>query len=163
MGSPLLRPLTKSLWQPFKTLQDLDVAERPIVASGTCTSVCIQQSTKQSGYRRFSTAMQKRSGYNLQWACAISLGWLAVLTLMDVALNGAMRSTLLYAMPVALVAWGSLIAGFLFAALSAWCAWAGGAIPSPHVVEPVWVEGMWAFAKLSVIAIGTHWVHTRTT
>ena len=60
-----------------------------------------------------------------------------------------------------IVAWQSTRLGFVFSGISALCAWLGGSIPSPLVVEPVWIEGLWAFFKLSVIAVGVNYVARR--
>lgn len=77
---------------------------------------------------------------------------------MNLACHGTLRSTILYAVPVAIAAWHSTRLGFVFSGLGALCAWVGGAIPSSSVVEPIWVEGLWAFFKLSVVAMGANFV-----
>lgn len=88
--------------------------------------------------------------------CAIALAWLLVLTALNVAAGGRLRGTLLYALPVVLTACVNCRLGFLFAAIGTLSAWAGGAIPQPLLDEPLWVEGMWAFSKLSAVALGVH-------
>jgi len=88
--------------------------------------------------------------------CAIALAWLLVLTALNVAAGGRLRGTLLYAFPVALTAWANWRLGFVFAAIGTLSAWAGSAIPQHGLDEPLWIEGMWAFAKLSAVALGVH-------
>jgi hypothetical protein len=88
--------------------------------------------------------------------CAIAAAWLLLLTALNLAAGGILRGTLLYAFPVALTACVSWRLGFLFAAIGTLSAWAGGAIPQPLLVEPLWVEGMWAFSRLSAVALGVH-------
>lgn len=95
--------------------------------------------------------------HRLWYACAIAITWLLVLSILNRSLDGALRNVILYAIPVALVAWYDSATGFIFSALGAICALVGGAIPSPHVDGPVVVEGMWAFAKLSAVAWGIKW------
>ncbi|HET8870309.1 MAG TPA: hypothetical protein VFM48_07680 [Aquabacterium sp.] len=81
------------------------------------------------------------------------LAWLAVLTLADRRLGGCLKSSLLYIVPVAVVAYDGLNLAIVFAGLAALSAWIGGAIPSNHASDPVWVEGLWAFTKLSIAAV----------
>ncbi|WP_422837292.1 hypothetical protein [Aquabacterium sp.] len=88
--------------------------------------------------------------------------WLLILSVLNLSLDGALRNVILYAVPVALVAWYDSNAGFIFSALGAICAWLGGAIPSPHVDESVVMEGMWAFAKLSAVVCGVNWGKARS-
>lgn len=89
--------------------------------------------------------------------------WLIVLTVIDVVLGGALRSSLLYIIPVAVVAYDSLNLAIICAGLACLSAWLGGAIPSSNSVAPVWIEGLWAFAKLSVAAVAMRWaLHART-
>ena len=90
-------------------------------------------------------------------ACAMAGTWLLILTILNRSLDGVLRNVILYAVPIALVAWYDSTAGFVFSALGAICAWAGGAIPAPHVDESVVIEGMWAFAKLSAVVWGVNW------
>ena len=89
-------------------------------------------------------------------ACAIAATWLLALTALNLVVGGGIRGTLFYAVPVAMTAWYNLRMGFVFAAFGALSAWAGGAIPHPQAVDPLWMEGMWAFLKLSSIALGAH-------
>jgi hypothetical protein len=49
---------------------------------------------------------------------------------------------MLYAVPVAFAAWRGVHLGFVFAAVGALSAWAGGAIPQPGLMEPIWIEGL---------------------
>lgn len=87
-------------------------------------------------------------------ACAISAAWLVTLTILNLALGGTIRCTLFYALPVAIAAWHSLQAGFAFAGVAALSAWAGGAIANAQAADPLWIGGMWAFLKLSAVALG---------
>jgi len=88
-------------------------------------------------------------------ATVIAAVWFLALTMMNVAAGGSLRGTILYAVPVAFASWHDLRLGFVFAAVGALSAWAGGSIPQLGGVEPVWVEGLWAFLKLSAVAAGT--------
>jgi hypothetical protein len=103
------------------------------------------------------------------WAFA-SL-WLLALTIVNVQSGGAYRSTILFAIPVAIVAWNDWQLGFVFAAASVLCARYGGAMPEPGSPNPLWLDGMLAFIKLSIDAAVAHaWgrryrrraVHART-
>ncbi len=86
-------------------------------------------------------------------ACIWAWLWIAVLCLFDVALGGSLRHTLYYAIPVALSARQGLNWSFVTAGLATLGAWLGGTIPSPGLHDPAWVEGLWAFFKLSTIAV----------
>lgn len=97
----------------------------------------------------------------LWYACVVAATWLLILSALNRSLDGVLRNVILYAVPVALVAWYDSTAGFIFSALGAICAWVGGAIPSPHVDESVVIEGMWAFAKLSAVVWGVNWGKAR--
>lgn len=97
--------------------------------------------------------------------CVIALAWLLALTVLNVAAGGSLRGTLLYAFPVGLTACVNWRLGFVFAAIGTLSAWAGGAIPQHLLDEPLWIEGMWAFFRLSAVALGVHfatrhWVGT---
>jgi hypothetical protein len=85
----------------------------------------------------------------------IGAGWFMALTLLNVSSGGSLRGTIFYAVPVVFAAWHDRSLGFVFAAVGALSAWAGGSIPQPGIDEPVWIEGSWAFLKLSAVAIGT--------
>ena len=74
----------------------------------------------------------------------------------EVQTGGAYRSTILFAIPVALVSWNDWRLGFLFAAFSVLSAKFGGAMPEPGSPSPLWLDGMVAFAKLSIDAIVVH-------
>lgn len=90
-------------------------------------------------------------------ACAVAAVWLLGLTVTNLEAGGTVRGTLFYALPVILTAWRRLDAGFFFAGASTLSAWASGALsPQPALPEPIWIEGMWAFLKLSAIALGVH-------
>ncbi len=86
-------------------------------------------------------------------AGAIALLWLLALTIVNVQTGGAWRSTLLFAIPVAIVAWRSWPQGFLFAAIAVVAAAYGGAMPEPGSPSPPWLDGLLAFAKLSIDAV----------
>jgi hypothetical protein len=85
----------------------------------------------------------------------IAAAWFLALTLLNVSAGGSLRGTVFYAVHVVFAAWHDLRLGFVSAAIGALSAWAGGSIPHPGIDEPVWIEGSWAFFKLSVMAIGT--------
>ena len=84
------------------------------------------------------------------WAFA-SL-WLLGLTIVNVQTGGACRSTSLFAIPVAVVAWNDGGLGLLFAALAVLAARFGGAMPEPGSPSPLWLDGMLAFVKLGIDA-----------
>ncbi len=86
-------------------------------------------------------------------AVALALLWLLALTIVDVQTGGAWRSTVLFAVPVAMVAWRDWRAGFAFAALAVLAARYGGAMPEPGSTHPAWLDGLVAFAKLSIDAL----------
>jgi hypothetical protein len=79
--------------------------------------------------------------------------WLLVLTLLNLVTQGGFRTTMLFAVPVCLVAWYHWQTGFVFAALAILCAWISGAMPEPHSAEPLWADALVAFAKLSIDAV----------
>jgi hypothetical protein len=85
-------------------------------------------------------------------AGAIALLWLLALTIVNVQTGGAWRSTLLFAIPVAIVAWRSWPQGFGMAGLAVVAAAYGGAMPEPGATHPLWQDALVAFAKLSVDA-----------
>lgn len=76
--------------------------------------------------------------------CAVAAAWFTVLTALNLVVGGNIRASLIYAVPVAIAGWYSLRLGFVFAAVGALSAWAGGAIPQPQAADPLWIEGMWA-------------------
>jgi hypothetical protein len=82
-----------------------------------------------------------------------AVSWLLVLTALNMITQGSFRTTLLFAVPVCAVAWYHWQAGFVFAALAILCAWMGGAMPEPGSTEPLWVDALVAFAKLSIDAV----------
>ena len=86
-------------------------------------------------------------------AWAFALAWLLAVTIMNVQTDGAYRSTLLFAIPVAAVAWNDWRLGFLFAGLAILAAKYGHAMPEPGSPRPEWVDGLVAFGKLSVDAV----------
>jgi len=86
-------------------------------------------------------------------AAAFALLWLLALTVLNVQTGGALRSTILFAVPVAIVAWTSWQQGFLFAAIAVVAARYGGAMPEPGSTSPLWLDGLLAFLKLSIDAV----------
>ena len=86
-------------------------------------------------------------------AWAFGLLWLLVLTIVNVQTGGAHRSTVLFAVPVAVASWNDCRLGFVFAALAVVSARFGGAMPEPNSPDPLWLDGLLAFAKLSVDAV----------
>lgn len=86
-------------------------------------------------------------------AGAFALLWLLVLTVLNVQTGGAWRSTILFAIPVAVVSWTHWQRGFLFAAIAVIAAWYGGAMPEPGSTSPLWLDGMLSFLKLSIDAV----------
>ena len=86
-------------------------------------------------------------------AGAFALLWLLVLTILNVQTGGALRSTILFAIPVAVVAWTNWQHGFLFAAIAVIAARYGGAMPEPGSTSPLWLDGLLAFLKLSIDAV----------
>ena len=55
--------------------------------------------------------------------------WFAILTALNLSSGGSLRGTGLYAVPMVLAAWCGVRLGFVFTAVGAKSAWAGGAIP----------------------------------
>ena len=88
-----------------------------------------------------------------QRAWAFGLLWLLALTILNVQTGGAHRSTVLFAVPVALVSWTDSRLGFVFAALAVIAARFGGAMPEPGATSPLWADAMLAFVKLSIDAV----------
>ncbi|HEX7690168.1 MAG TPA: hypothetical protein VF453_20855 [Burkholderiaceae bacterium] len=86
-------------------------------------------------------------------AGAYALLWLLALTILNVQTGGAWRSTILFAVPVALVSWKDWRLGFLVAAVAVAAAKYGGAMPEPGSPIPLWLDALVAFAKLSVDAL----------
>ena len=76
-----------------------------------------------------------------------------MLTILNVQTAGAWRSTVLFAIPVAVVSWNDVRLGFVFAALSVVAARFGGAMPEPDSPSPLWMDAMLAFIKLSIDAV----------
>lgn len=85
----------------------------------------------------------------------MAAAWFLALTVLNIFAGGALRGTLFYAVPVAFAAWRDLRLGFVFAVVGVVSAWAGGSIPQPGVVEPAWIEGLWAFLKLGAVSVVT--------
>ena len=104
-----------------------------------------------SGLTMLAAAL--RSFTDPRRACAIALMWLLALTILNVQTGALFRSTALFALPVAIVAWRNCQLGFLFAAISVIAAKYGGAMPEPGSSSPLWLDAMLAFAKLSIDAV----------
>ena len=102
-------------------------------------------------YPMIAALLRDLASSHRAWALA-SL-WLLSLTIIDVQTGGAFRSTLLFAVPVALVAWNNWRLGFLFAGIAVLCARFAGAMPEPGSPSPLWLDGLLAFAKLSIDAV----------
>lgn len=91
-------------------------------------------------------------------ACAFGLLWLLALTIVNIQTSGAYRHTVLFAIPVAAVAWSDWRLGFLFAALAVGAARYGNAMPEPGSPSPAWLDGALAFIKLSIdAAVASAW------
>jgi len=98
----------------------------------------------------FATLLTSITSRHRAWA--FGLTWLLVLTILNVQTGGAWRSTVLFAIPVVLVAWNDWRLGFVFAALAVCAAKYGGAMPEPGSPSPIGLDGMIAFIKLSIAA-----------
>jgi hypothetical protein len=83
----------------------------------------------------------------------MAASWLLALTALNLATQGSFRTTVLFAVPVCIVAWHHWQTGFVFAALAVVCAWMGGAMPEPDSAGPLWLDALLAFAKLSIDAL----------
>ena len=68
---------------------------------------------------------------------AIAAAWFLALKLLNITASGSLRGTNLYAVLVAFAAWHGVRRGFLFAAVGALSAWAGGSIPQPGLLESI--------------------------
>ncbi len=99
----------------------------------------------------FATVLGNITSRHRAWAFALL--WLLVLTIVNVQTAGGFRSTILFAIPVAVVSWSDSRLGFLFAALSVVAARFGGAMPEPNSPGPLWLDAMLAFVKLSLDAV----------
>ena len=99
----------------------------------------------------FATLLGEITSSRRAWALA-SL-WLLVLTVLNVQTGGSWRSTVLFAVPVAIVAWRDWRLGFVFAAIAVIAAKYGAAMPEPGSTSPLWLDAMMAFLKLSVDAL----------
>ena len=86
-------------------------------------------------------------------AGALASLWLLMLTVLNVQTGGTLRSTVLFAVPVAVVAWRNRQLGFAFAAIAVVAAKYGGAMPEPGSTSPLWLDAMLAFIKLSIDAV----------
>jgi uncharacterized membrane protein len=87
-------------------------------------------------------------------AYAIAVAWFAVLTALNLAFDGKINYILFFALPVAIAAWHCLGAGFFFAGVGLFSAAISGVIPLSDASEPLWIECMWPFLKLSAVALG---------
>lgn len=99
----------------------------------------------------FAALLAEVTSHRRAWAVA-SL-WLLVLTVLNVQTGGSFRSTVLFAIPVAIVAWLNWRLSFAFAAIAVIAAKFGGAMPEPDSTSPLWLDAMVAFLKLSIDAI----------
>ncbi len=99
----------------------------------------------------FAKLLGEITSHRRAWAVA-SL-WLLVLTVVNVQTGGGWRSTVLFAIPVAIVAWRDGQLGFLFAAIAVIAARFGGAMPEPGSPSPLWLDAMLAFLKLGIDAV----------
>jgi len=95
-------------------------------------------------------------------AAWFALSWLIALTVLNDVSGGALRSTILFAVPVFATGWQSWRLGLVFAALGLLSAVAGGAMPEPGSPAPPEIDALVAFAKLALDAacahvLGTHW------
>jgi hypothetical protein len=99
----------------------------------------------------FATLLASVTSRHRVWA--FGLAWMLVLTILNVQTGGACRSTVLFAIPVGVVAWSDWRLGFLFAALAVVAAAYGNAMPEPGSTSPLWLDGMLAFVKLSIDAV----------
>jgi hypothetical protein len=86
-------------------------------------------------------------------AAALAWLWLLVLTILNVQSGGAYRTTVLFAIPVAIVSWADWPLGFLLAGVSVGAARYGGAMPEPGATSPLWLDALLAFLKLSIDAV----------
>lgn len=95
----------------------------------------------------------KRHG--LQHALLLSAFWFVVLTGINAVIENDIRHILAYAVPVGWISWYGLKPGFIVAACAVLSALIGGAIPShPELGEPLYVEGLYAYGKLTAVALG---------
>lgn len=99
----------------------------------------------------FAALLRDLTSSHRAWAAALL--WLLVVTMINVQSGGALRSTLLYAIPVALVSWQDWQPGFAFAAFGVLAAKFGGALPEPGSPSPLWLDGLLAFTKLCIDAL----------
>jgi hypothetical protein len=97
-----------------------------------------------------ATVLGTLASRHLAWAFALL--WLLALTVLNVQMGAPLRSTILFSIPVALVAWNDWPLGFVFAAAAVIAARFGGAMPEPGSTSPLWLDGLVAFAKLSIDA-----------
>jgi hypothetical protein len=98
-----------------------------------------------------ATLFRELTSRHRAWAFA-SL-WLLVVTVLNVQAGGAYRSTLLYAIPVAVVSWTNWQMGFVFSAIGVLAATYGGALPEPGSPGALWLDGTLAFTKLCIDAV----------
>ncbi|WP_043462402.1 hypothetical protein [Azohydromonas australica] len=91
----------------------------------------------------------------LRRAVVLGFAWLLSWTLINASREQAVRSTLIFAAPVVWVAWHDVRAAFVMAGIGTLSALAGGAIPHPGSREPAFIEGLFAYYKLSILAVCT--------
>lgn len=85
----------------------------------------------------------------------LGFAWLLAWTLINASRDHAIRSTLIFAAPVVWVAWHDVRTAFVMAGIGTLSALAGGAIPHPGSQEPAFIEGLFAYYKLSVLVVCT--------
>ena len=88
-------------------------------------------------------------------AGALALLWLLVITILNVQTSGAFRSTVLFAVPVAVVACSSLRLGAVFSGLALGSAIYGGAMPAPGSADP-WTHGACFLVGLCTLAVAAN-------
>lgn len=98
-----------------------------------------------------SSILEEVTDSRRSWA--VALLWLLAVTILNVQTGGEWRSTLLFAIPVAIVSWRNWQLGFLVAAIAVLAAKFGGAMPEPGSPDPLWADGLVAFTKLSIDAV----------
>ncbi len=87
--------------------------------------------------------------------------WLLLVTFYNLGVDEKARHILVYALPVAAVAWTHLLRAFGVAGLATASAWWGGALHTSMAAPPTLDVWLFAYAKLSVIAWGVHHVARR--
>jgi len=76
--------------------------------------------------------------------------------MMDLQRDQAIRSIVVDALPVARLAWRYLGSALLVAGVATLSAFSGGVVPHSQSAEPAFIEGLFAYFKLSAVAMATH-------